>query len=148
MLTSLSVRKYCPDLFPSLATNTRDPKITIIIGLRNIHFRITWLTAGLAQQVPMQPMIEPDRVRMAEKALIIRIARKQLSMTLMSSQLCTVKEKKNGFHEQTISLYPTNYSRHPSLRIPSGEDLVSVIARVRNSGVREERKITTYEIIC
>ena len=35
-----------------------------------------------------------------------------------------------------MSLYPTNYSRH------------SLFPRVRNSGVREERKITTYEIIC
>ena len=45
----------------------------------------------------MQPIIEPDRVRMAEKALIIRIARKQLSMTLMSLQLCTVKGKMMDF---------------------------------------------------
>ena len=58
------------------------------------------------------------------------------------------ERKNDGFHEQTTSLYPTNYSRHPLLRILSGEDLVSVIARVRNSGVQEERKITTYEIIC
>jgi len=48
------------------------------------------ITSGRAQQVPMQPMMEPASVKMQAKAAMIIIARKQLSMVLMSVQLWTV----------------------------------------------------------
>ena len=38
------------------------------------------------------------------------------------------------------------YSRLPLLRTPSGEDLVSVIARVRKSGVREKKIVFSLNL--
>ena len=37
------------------------------------------------------------------------------------------------------------YSRLPLLRTPSGEDLVSVITRVRKSGVREKKNVLSFK---
>lgn len=42
----------------------------------------------------MQPMIDPASVKIAEKPATIRMARKQLSIVLMSSQSCTVRLRK------------------------------------------------------
>ena len=56
----------------------------------HIHSRIAWLTAGRAQQVPIQPMMEPASVIMAAKTLMIRMHKKMLSIVLMSLQLCTM----------------------------------------------------------
>ena len=51
------------------------------------------ITCGRAQQVPMQPTMEPARVKMQEKPAEIIIARKQLSIVLMSLQSWTVVVK-------------------------------------------------------
>ena len=51
------------------------------------------VTCDRAQQVPMQPTMDPANVKIAEKPATMRMARKQLSITLMSSQLCTVRLK-------------------------------------------------------
>ena len=40
------------------------------------------------------------------------------------------------------------YSQLPLLRTPSGEDLVSVIARVRNSRVREKKNCFRFKLSC
>ena len=52
------------------------------------------VTCDLAQQVPMQPTMEPANVKIAEKPATMRMARKQVSITLMSSQLYTVRLRK------------------------------------------------------
>ena len=51
------------------------------------------ITSGRAQQVLMQPTMEPASVKMQAKAAMIIIARKQLSMVLISLQLWTVVMK-------------------------------------------------------
>ena len=46
--------------------------------------------------------------------------------------------------KQFFSLVPRFYGL-PLLRTPSGEDLVSVIARVRKSGVREKKIVFSFK---
>ena len=66
------------------------------VPLQSDYILLNTFTCGLAQQTPMQPMIEPAKRRMTAIALVITMAMIQLSTTAMSPQSDTVKGKSRG----------------------------------------------------